>query len=277
LAPLRKIGIDPERRFVFSGRIMTPIQGLLLFGAAMMAGMMNAVAGGGTLVTFPALIWSGRPEIIANATSTVALVPGTWASAYGYRAELLKAPRKFLYLLIPSVAGGLIGAILLRRTPAATFAALVPYLILFATVLFMLQEPVQRRLRSGTSAHEEATASWLIGAGFYQFLVAIYGGYFGAGIGILMLAVLGLMGLSDIHQMNGLKNILGSMTNMVAAVYFVYAGMVDWQSAAIMAAGAIVGGYGAAGIARKIGQKAVRRIVIVIGIAMTISLFFKGK
>src|SRR5262249_56308947 len=101
------------------------------------------VAGGGTLVTFPALVWSGRPEIIANATSAFALVPGTWASAYGYRREMLKAPRKFLYLLIPSVAGGVIGAVLLKRTPAATFAALVPFLILFATALFMLQRPRQ--------------------------------------------------------------------------------------------------------------------------------------
>src|SRR5262245_7287876 len=174
---------------------MTPIQSLLLFGAAVMAGMMNAVAGGGTLVTFPALIWSGRPEIIANATSTLALVPGTCASAYGYRGEMLKAPRKFLYLLIPSVAGGVIGAVLLRLTPPATFAALVPFLILFATVLFMLQGTVQSRLRPGASARQEATARWMVGAGFYQFLVAVYGGYFGAGIGILMLAALGLMGL----------------------------------------------------------------------------------
>lgn len=256
---------------------MTLTQGVLLFGAAMMAGMLNSVAGGGTLVTFPALIWSGRPEIIANATSTFALVPGTWASAYGYRVELLKAPRKFLYLMIPSVAGGVIGAVSLNRTPPATFAALVPFLILFATVLFMLQETVQRWLRSGASAHQEETASWMVGAGFYQFLVAIYGGYFGAGIGILMLAVLGLMGLSDIHQMNGLKNIFGSMINGVAAVYFVFSGMIDWPSAALMAAGAIIGGYGAAGIARKIGQKAVRRIVIVIGFAMTISLMFKRQ
>src|SRR5882672_10877153 len=185
---------------------MTLVQGLLLFGAAMMAGMINSVAGGGTLVTFPALVWSGHPEIIANATSTFALVPGAWSSAYGYRGEMLKAPRKFLYLLIPSVVGGVIGAVLLKRTPPATFAALVPFLILFATVLFMLQGPVQRWLRSGASADKEANASWMAGAGFYQFLVAIYGGYFGAGIGILMLAVLGIMGLSDIHQMNGLKN-----------------------------------------------------------------------
>jgi len=256
---------------------MTLTQGLLLFGAAMMAGMLNAVAGGGTLVTFPALIWSGRPEIIANATSTLALVPGTWSSAYGYRGETLKAPRKFLYLLIPSVAGGVVGAVLLKRTPPSTFAALVPFLILFATALFMLQETVQRWLRSGASAHKEATASWMVGASFYQFLVAVYGGYFGAGIGILMLAVLGIMGLSNIHQMNGLKNVFGSMINGVAAVYFVYAGLIDWPAAALMAAGAIIGGYGAAGIALRMEQKFVRRVVILIGFAMAISLFFKRR
>lgn len=254
---------------------MTLIQGLLLFGAAMMAGMINSVAGGGTLLTFPALVWAGRPEIIANATSTFALVPGAWASAYGYRGEMTKAPRKFLYLLIPSVVGGMIGAILLKLTHPATFAALVPFLILFATVLFMIQGPVQRWLRSGASAHEESTTRWMIGAGFFQFLVAIYGGYFGAGIGILTLAVLGIMGLSDIHQMNGLKNIFGSMINGVAAVYFVFAGLIDWPSAVLMAAGSIVGGYGAAGIARRMGQKFVRRLVILIGFAMAVSLFFK--
>src|SRR5262245_12975591 len=254
---------------------MTLVQGLLLFGAAMMAGMMNSVAGGGTLVTFPALVWLGRPEIIANATSTLALVPGGWSSAYGYRGEILKAPRKFLYLLIPSVAGGAIGAVLLKRTPPATFAALVPFLILFATVLFMLQEPVQRRLRSGVSAHQGATANWMVGAGFYQFLVAVYGGYFGAGIGILMLAVLGVMGLSDIHQMNGLKNIFGSTINGVAAVYFVFAGLVDWPSAALMAAGAIIGGYGGAGVARRVGTKVGGRGVDPVGIGTGAPLFFE--
>ena len=240
-----------------------------------MAGMINSVAGGGTLVTFPALVWSGRPEIIANATNTFALVPGAWASAYGYRGEMLKAPRKFLYLLIPSVVGGVIGAVLLKLTPPATFARLVPFLVLFATVLFMVQGPVQRWLRFGASAPEEATTGWMIGAGVFQFLVAVYGGYFGAGIGILMLAALGIMGLRDIHQMNGLKNIFGSLINGVAAVYFVVAGLIDWPSAVLMAVGSIVGGYGAAGIALRMGRVFVRRIVIFIGFAMAISLFFK--
>src|SRR5262249_13138916 len=193
------------------------------------------------------------------ATSGLAAVPGTCSSARGYRGEMLKAPRKFLYLLIPSVAGGVIGALLLKRTPPDTFAALVPFLILFATVLFMLQGTIQGWLRSETSAHHETTVGWMVGACFYQFLVAVYGGYFGAGIGILMLAVLGIMGLSDIHQMNGLKNIFGSMINGVAAVYFVLAGLIDWPPAALMATGSIVGGYGGGGGGARGGREGVGR------------------
>jgi uncharacterized membrane protein YfcA len=254
---------------------MTLLQGSLLFGSAMLAGMINSIAGGGTLLTFPALIWVGLTEKIANATSTVALVPGAWSSMWGYRRELEDTPRHFFALLVPSLVGGLLGAVLLKRTPPTVFASLVPFLVLFATLLFMIQEPIQRRLRAGAAAHHPAPNRWLIGASFYQFLVAVYGGYFGAGIGILMLAVLGLMGLSNIHQMNGLKNIFGSSINAVAAVYFIVAGLVNWPAAIIMTAGAIIGGYGAAGLARKLGQKFVRRAVIIIGLAMAVSLFIK--
>ncbi len=254
---------------------MTFLQGLLLFGSAMLAGMINSVAGGGTLVTFPTLIWVGLSEKIANATSTVALVPGAWSSLWGYRSEVQQTPRRFFVLLIPSLIGGVLGAILLKLTPSTVFAALVPFLVLFATILFMVQEPIQRRLRTGDATQRPVSRQWLIGASFYQFLVAVYGGYFGAGIGILMLAVLGVMGLSNIHQMNGLKNIFGSTINAVAAGYFIFAGLVNWRAALLMAAGAIIGGYGAAGLARKLGQKFVRRAVIVIGFAMTISLLIK--
>lgn len=254
---------------------MTILQGALLFGSAVLAGMINSVAGGGTLLTFPSLIWAGNSAIIANATSTVALVPGAWSSIWGYRSQLHETPRRFFVLLLPSLLGGIIGAVLLKRTPPAIFANMVPYLVFFATVLFMLQEPVQRWLRTSDLTHHPVTTRWIIGTSFYQFLVAIYGGYFGAGIGILMLAVLGFMGLTNIHQMNGLKNIFGSSINAVAAIYFIFAGLVNWQSALLMMAGAIIGGYGAAGLAQRLGQKFVRRAVIVIGFAMTISLLFK--
>lgn len=254
---------------------MTITQALLLFGAAGLAGMINSVAGGGTLLTFPALYWAGNSAIVANATSTVALVPGAWGSMWGYRSQLHQTPRKFFVLLIPSLIGGIIGAVLLKLTPPLVFDRMVPFLILGTTVLFMLQEPAQRWLRTSELTHHPATLKWIILASVYQFLVAVYGGYFGAGIGILMLAALGFMGLTNIHQMNGLKNIFGSSINVVAAAYFIYAGLVNWQAALVMMAGAIIGGYGAAGMAQRLGQKFVRRAVIVIGFAMAVSMLFK--
>ena len=249
----------------------------MLFGAAFLAGMINSVAGGGTLLTFPTLYWAGHSPLVANATSTVALVPGAWSSMWGYREELRQTPHRLFVLLIPSLIGGILGAILLKRTPPEDFAALVPYLVLFATVLFLVQEPIQRWLRTSDATNHPITTTWLVSTAFYQFLVAVYGGYFGAGIGILMLAALGLMGLNNIHQMNGLKNIFVSTINAVAAIYFIATGLVSWPAALLMAAGAIIGGYGAAGLARKLGQKFVKRTVIVIGFAMTISLFIKQK
>lgn len=255
---------------------MTLLQGSLLFGSAAVAGAINSVAGGGTLVSFPMLVWTGVSPVIASATNALAMTPGAAGSALGYRRELASSPRKYLVLLIPSLIGSLVGGVLLKKTPPGVFAVLVPYLILFATILFMLQEQVRRWLKTGDGEQREATTSWLIGACCYQFGVAVYGGYFGAGIGILMLAALGMLGLRDIHQMNGLKNIFGALTNGAAAVYFVFVGLINWPAALLMSVGAIVGGYGGAGLARKMGQKVIRRLVIVIGFAMAISLFFKS-
>ncbi|HKX29058.1 MAG TPA: sulfite exporter TauE/SafE family protein [Blastocatellia bacterium] len=254
---------------------MTLIQGLLLFVAALLAGMINSVAGGGTLLTFPTLAWVGHAEKIANATSTVALVPGAWSSMLGYRSEVQQTPRRFLVLLIPSLTGGVIGAMLLERTPAALFSAIVPFLVLFATLLFMVQEPIRRWLGAGDGEQRSLTNRWLAGAVCYQFLVGVYGGYFGAGIGILMLSALSLLGMSDIHQMNGVKNFFASIINSVAAGYFILFNLVDWPAALLMAVGSIIGGYGAAGLARKLGRTFVKRTVIVIGLGMAISLFIK--
>lgn len=254
---------------------MNLIEGSLLFTAALAAGMINSVAGGGTLVSFPALVWAGHPSINANATNTLALAPGALSSLWGYRSELKDTPRYMFTLLVPSFCGGILGAVLLKLTPAKTFEVLVPFLILFATLLFMAQEPLKRWLRLGEAHEAHKSFNWMLGASFYQFLVGVYGGYFGAGIGILTLAVLGVLGLENIHQMNGLKNIFAGTINLVAAVYFIYAGLIHWPEALLMAVGAIIGGYGAAGLARRMGQRVVRRIVIVIGFAMTISLLLK--
>ncbi|MBI4875387.1 MAG: sulfite exporter TauE/SafE family protein [Acidobacteria bacterium] len=246
------------------------------FGAAFLAGMINSVAGGGTLVTFPTLVWLGLPPVIANATNTVAIWPGSLGGMWGYRHELRHAERRMLALTVPSLVGGITGALLLRWTPPAIFSELVPYLILFATLLLLAQEPVQRWMKRATGHSPHASPRWLAGAILFQFLVAVYGGYFGAGIGILMLAALAILGLTDIHQMNGLKNFFALCINGVAAIYFIWARMVYWPDAALMAVAAVAGGYSSAGIARRLGRQAVRRIVIAIGFGMAISLFIKN-
>jgi uncharacterized membrane protein YfcA len=248
---------------------------LIAFAVALVAGMINSVAGGGTLLTFPTLIWLGLNSITANATSTVAIWPGSLGGMWGYRRELRTAPPRLLALTVPSLIGGLAGAVLLQWTPSRLFDRLVPFLVLFATLLFMLQEPVQRLLKT-TGERRQASSTWLIGALFFQLLVGLYGGYFGAGIGIMMLAALSILGLTDIHQMNGLKNFFALCINGIAALYFIRAGMVYWPDVLVMAAGAIIGGYGGAGAARKLGRTVVRRIVIAIGFAMTVSLLLKA-
>ena len=244
------------------------------FAAAFAAGAINSVAGGGTLISFPTLIWLGLNSVTANATNTVAIWPGSLGGMWGFRRELRTAQSRMLALILPSLIGGLAGAWLLRYTPAALFDRLVPFLILFATLLFMAQEPVQRLLKTAGAARH-TSSRWLAGALIFQFFVGLYGGYFGAGIGILMLAALSILGLTDIHQMNGLKNLFALSINGIAAIYFIFYGMVYWPDALLMAVGAIAGGIGGSGLARKLGRTAVRRIVITIGFAMAISLFIK--
>ena len=244
------------------------------FAAAFLAGAINSVAGGGTLVSFPTLIWLGLDSVTANSTSTVAIWPGTVGSAWGYRRELRGVETRFLAMVGPSLLGGILGAILLRLTPSSVFDRLVPYLILFATMLFMAQEPVQRALKTGDAATRRSTG-WFVGGLLFQFGVGLYGGYFGAGIGILMLAALSVLGLKDIHEMNSLKVVLGGSVNGIAAAYFIFARMVYWPYVVLMAVAAILGGYLGAGTARKLGRNAVRRIVILIGLGMAVSLFVK--
>lgn len=238
------------------------------FGAALLAGLINSVAGGGTLLTFPTLIWLGLNSVAANATSTVAIWPGTLGSIWGYRRELGSVEPPMFWLLVPSVIGGLAGAWLLRFTSPAVFDRLIPYLMLFATLLFLVQDWVQQRIKPAGGGMK-----WLAGALIFQFFVACYGGYFGAGIGIFILAALGVMGLRDIHQMNGLRVLLGGTVNGVAVVYFIAYRMVLWPYVLLMALGAIVGGYGGAGLARRLGRRVVRFLVIAIGFSLAVSFF----
>ena len=245
---------------------------LIVFAAAAVAGAINAVAGGGTLVTFPTLVWLGVPSIAANATNTVSLWPGSLGSVWGYRRELRGVDRGVFLLIVPSIAGGLAGAVLLDLTPTATFDRLVPFLILFATGLFLAQDPIQRRFNLA-GAHQSGSP-WLSWTMAFQFGMAVYGGYFGAGIGILMLAALTLMGHTDIHRMNGVKNLLATAINGTAAIYFAFNTPVLWADVLIMAVGSIVGGIGGAGMARRIGRQNVRRLVVAIGFGSAISLMF---
>ncbi|HEY9283856.1 MAG TPA: sulfite exporter TauE/SafE family protein [Pyrinomonadaceae bacterium] len=256
---------------------------LLLFAAAFFAGAINSVAGGGTLLTFPALIWLGLDPKVANATSTVALWPGLVGGLWGFRREIEKTRSLLWPLGLTSVVGGAVGGLLLIWTPPETFARLVPFLILFATALFTLQEPISRRLKFGepATAAGDSRRGWWAGAILFQFASAIYGGYFGAGNGILMLAAMGLLGISDIHSANGLKNFLGLALNLAAIVAFILSGLVVWPHAALMAVGAIAGGYFGARAARRLGRTFVRRVVVgvgfAIGLLMLYRTFFAGQ
>jgi uncharacterized protein len=253
---------------------VTLAEAALLFLAALVAGGINAVAGGGSVITYPALVWAGLDPIVANATNTVTLWPGSLAAMTSFRRELRAARPWMTILTAPSLLGGTAGAMLLIRTPSRVFAAIVPFLIFGATLLFAFQEPLTRWLdrRRRGAARPDATARPSAGTVFFQLAIALYGGYFGAGIGIMMLAALGLAGLTDIHQMIGLRNYLAVLINAVAAVYFVTTGSVSWPHAAVMVTGQIAGGWTGGFLTRRVGRDAVRRFVILVGIAMALSL-----
>ena len=251
-------------------------QALLLFAAAFGAGVINSIAGGGTLLSFPALLSIGLDAKVANATSTFALWPGLAGSMWGYRREI-EAARSYMRMLgVISLLGGIVGTVLLIKTPSPLFAQLVPILILFATLLFALQEPVSRWL-AGFSKKGEPGKAWPVLAVSIQFLAAVYGAYFGAGNGILILAALGLLGIHDIHIANGLKIFLAICLNIVAIIGFTLTGLISWIPAIVMAIGAMAGGYCGATVARRLSRKLVRGIVIFIGVAMGLLMLWRMR
>ena len=264
---------DPSGLRILRHRVL---QYLVIACAALLAGGINSIAGGGTLISFPALVWIGRSSIVANATNTVAIWPGSLAGVFGFRREFKKLPRWLLLLIIPALAGGISGAVVLLKTPERTFAHIVPFLILGATILLAAQEIISRRLRLFIEGHEKPSTGWIVFAFVFQFLVGVYGGYFGAGIGILMLAALGLIGLRDIHQMNALKNLLAISINGVAAIYFAIQGAVSWTDVTIMAIASIAGGLFGARLAHRLGRRFVRGFVVAVGLVMTVALFVKA-
>jgi uncharacterized protein len=256
---------------------------LFLFVAALVAGAINSVAGGGSFITFPALIFVGIAPIAANATNTAAVWPGTVASTVAYRKAFTAQARRLLPpLIITGIAGGVLGARILLVTPQATFMRIVPWLLLGATLLFVFSGPITSWIRGRANLKdgdepvgEHAPRSLMAGVLFLELLVSIYVGYFGAGTGILFLSLLALMGMEDIHAMNGMKTLLVSIVNGVALVTFVFARVIVWPQALLMTVGALAGGYGGAYVAQKMNPQHVRWLVIVIGFGMSAYFFIR--
>ncbi len=244
---------------------------IFLFLAGTLGGAINAVAGGGSFVSFPALLFTGVPPIPANATNTLALWVGTTASGGAYPQKLNISRRVMIPLVLTSILGGLAGAFLLIKTPAQTFLHVLPWLMLGATMLFAFGKHLTGRI-SASIAHD-ATNAAVTGASLFELFVAVYGGYFGGGIGIMNLAMLAALGMTDIHAMNKLKVILGGVINGVATVTFIVTRAIVWPQAIVMTVGSLLGGYSTAHFAQKLPQAWVKFFVILVGTAMTIYFF----
>jgi uncharacterized membrane protein YfcA len=243
---------------------------VFLLAVGIVAGIANALVGGGQFLTYPAFVFAGLPAILANTTSSVAVFPGVVAGAFAFRKDLARLAQviDLKLAMAASLAGGLVGALLLTHTPESAFTAIVPWLLLFGTMVYAFGNQLNAVLRG----HMRLGA-----LGFFatQFLIGIYGGYFGAGIGILMLALMGVFGLTDLHAMSGLRTLLSSCINGIAVITFVIEGKVDWPGAIVMAIGGIAGGYAGAAVARRLPPKMLRPVIIVIAVAMTAYFFVR--
>ncbi len=246
---------------------------IFLFFAGVLGGALNAVAGGGSFIAFPALLFSGIAPIAANATNTVALWVGVTASGGAYRKHLDISRRVMIPLAITSVVGAIAGAYLLLHTPAQTFLRVLPWLMLGATLLFVFGNRLGRS--GGSMAHDASTKAVAIAA-LVELVFAVYGGYFGGGVGILNLAMLAVLGMTDIHAMNALKVVLGGIINGIAVITFILAGAVVWKQGSVVTAGAVLGGYFGAHYAQKLPGAWIRRFVIAVGTTMTTYFFWKG-
>lgn len=250
---------------------MTLWQIALVSLAGFFAGAMNAVAGGGTFFSFPALLAVGVPPVVANASNSVALWPASLSGAWAYRQELARYQRYLIPMGAVSLAGGVGGGLLLLVTRDATFSMLIPWLLLFATLLFAFSSRMAAWLRGAHPGRPTGGAGVLAG----QAVVSVYGGFFGAGMGIMMLASLALAGHDDVHEINAIKNLLSAVIYSVTVLTFVIAGAVSWPYTLIMLATATLGGYGGASIARKIPARWLRRFIIAIGVVLTAFYFYK--
>ena len=253
---------------------MDVLQGAALFAAAFIAGAINAVAGGGSLVSFPALLAAGYPSKAANVTNSVAMWPGYVGGSYGYRSELSRQQRRIALLAMPSILGAIAGSVILLQTPESAFDQLAPFLIIFACLVMVLQDRIARwaqahRLVAQSRDHVPLALHLSI------FVLAMYGAYFGAGLGILTLAVLGIMLPDDLQHSNALKGLLSALINLIAVVAFVAFGPVRWAPAIVMAAGALIGGYLGVGVARRLGKRGLRTAVIVYGLLSAVVMLIR--
>lgn len=249
---------------------------ILLFFAAAIAGTLNAVAGGGSFVSFPALLFLRVPAVAANATNTVALWPGLAASTVAYLKRLNAPLRVLLPLLVTSLAGGWAGALLLLRTPQQTFLQLVPWLLLAGTLLFTFGNKIRAIAGRAAIVDDLWQISWqaIVVSSIVELLVAVYGGYFGAGIGFMTLGMLAALGLRDIIAMGAIRTLLAATINVAAVVTFIWAGAILWPQCVVMIAGSLAGGWFGAHYAQKADPRKVRYVVIGVGLVMTAYFFF---
>lgn len=250
-----------------------PLLLLAAFGAALLAGAGNAMAGGGTNLSFPILIWIGIPPVAANATNSVGLWPGSAGAAWSYKEALARGDRRWWWLAAPSLVGGGLGAWLLLTLPPTWFGAIAPFLVIVASGLVAVEPMLRRWLRS--PGHEDAGRGWIAGATTVQFLIAVYGGYFGAGIGILLLTTLGLMGMHDMHEANAWKNVMAVAIKGVAVLYFVLAGVLVWPVVLVMAVGSTLGGYATGRFIQRFDQRVLRWLVVAMGVGMGLVLLIE--
>jgi len=233
--------------------------------AALAAGAANAVAGGGTVISFPALVWLGLPPVLANTTNAVGLWSGSAAGAWGYRRRLGSLDRRWLWLALPALVGGAAGAWLLANLPASWFGYIAPFMVIGASLLIAIEPFVRSHLRALAAAGGRAGSATAVA---WVLLASVYGGYFGAGIGLLLLVALAVLGLDDLHVANGLKNLLVVGLKGVAVAYFVAVGILHWPAALIMVVGSTAGGWGSAFLAQKVEGETLRWIVVAVGMAM---------
>jgi uncharacterized membrane protein YfcA len=251
---------------------------MLVALGAFIAGGMNALAGGGTFFSFPAMLAAGVPPVMANASNTVALWPASLSSAWAYRGEILRYGNWARLLALLSLVGGLAGSLLLLATSNESFSRLIPWLLLVATLLFSFSSQVGRlvaamKKRMGMRASGSRINT---GGSIFQFIVGVYGGFFGAGMGILTLAALSIQGIEDMQEMNALKNLTSAVNYTIAALTFIIAGAISWPHTLVALVAAMIGGYAGASLAKRLPTKWLRRLVIVVGATLTVVYFIKS-